>query len=213
MRHDAGGLFPTGPDASILTPMADTTTPTEQKSMAVPLTAFAAGAVVAVLIGVFGKVHDPTLDGTTTLGFDTVLAMKVVVSTIIGVLAVGQVLGALWLYGKLGIKAPSWLGTAHRLSGTVALLLSLFVAYHCLWALGLETGTLDNGYEVPARTVVHGLLGCAVFGAVVVKVVAVRSKRSPGWFLPVAGGLLFALLIVVVLTSAGWYLNDRGWPT
>ena len=190
-----------------------TETATTSKSMAVPLGAFAAGAVVAVLIGVFGKVHDPTLDGTTTLGFDTVIAMKVVVSTIIGVLAVGQVFGALWLYGKLGIRAPSWLGTAHRLSGAVALLLSLFVAYHCLWALGLETGTLDSGEKVSTRTVVHGVLGCVVFGAVVVKVVAVRSKRSPGWFLPVAGGLLFALLIVVVLTSAGWYIDDRGWPT
>ncbi|MDQ4055486.1 MAG: DUF6529 family protein [Actinomycetota bacterium] len=190
-----------------------TDTDTAPKSVAVPLGAFAAGAVVAVLIGVFGKAHDPTLDGTTTLGFDTVIAMKVVVSTIIGVLAVGQVFGALWLYGKLGIKAPSWLGTAHRISGATALVLSLFVAYHCLWALGLESGTLANGEEVATRTVVHGVLGCAVFGAIVVKVVAVRSKRSPGWFLPVAGGLLFALLIVVVLTSAAWYINDRGWPT
>jgi hypothetical protein len=48
---------------------------------------------------------------------------------------------------------------------------------------------------------------------VVVKSVAVRSRRAPGWFLPLAGGLLFALLIVVVLTSAGWYLNERGWPS
>lgn len=192
--------------------MTDTTAP-PQKSMAVPLGAFAAGAVIAVLIGVFGRVHDPTLDGTTTLGFDTVLEMKVVLSSVIGVLAVGQVLGALWLYGKLGITAPSWLGPVHRVSGALALLLAIFVGYSCLWALGLEMGTLDNGYEVPARAVVHGLLGCVVFGAVVVKVVAVRSRRSPGWFLPVAGGLLFTLLMVVVLTSAGWYLNENGWPS
>jgi hypothetical protein len=190
--------------------MADTTT--AQKGMAVPLTAFAAGAVVALLIGVFGKVHDPSLDGTTTLGFDTVIGMKVVVSTLIGALAVLQVIGALWIYGKLGISAPSWLGMAHRVSGTIALVLSMFVAYHCLWALGLESGTL-HGEKVPTRTVVHGVLGCAVVGAVVVKVVAVRSKRAPGWFLPVAGGLLFVLLVVVVLTSAGWYIDEKGWPT
>ena len=134
--------------------------------------------------------------------------MKVVLTTVIGVLAVLQVVGALWLYGKLGIRAPSWLGTAHRISGITALLLSVFVAYHCLWALGLETGRLHGGPKVPMRTVVHGVLGCAVFGAVVVKVAAVRSRRAPGWFLPVAGGLLFALLIAVVLTSAGWYLNS-----
>ena len=190
--------------------MADTTA---QKSLGVPVAAFAAGAVVALLVGVFGTVHDPTLDGTTTLGFRTVIEMKVVVSTVIGVLAVLQVVGALWMYGKLGIRAPSWLGTAHRITGTVTLLLAVFVAYHCLWALGLESGTLENGDEVPTRTVVHGVLGCAVIGAVVVKVSAVRSRRAPGWFLPVAGGLLFALLVLVVLTSAVWYVDAKGWPT
>jgi len=190
--------------------MADTSA---QKGMAVPLTAFAVGAVVALLVGVFGKVHDPTLSGTTTLGFKTVIDMKVVITTVIGVLVVLQIIGALWIYGKLGIRVPSWLGTVHRIIGTTALLLSIFVAYHCLWALGLESGTLKDGAKVGTRTVVHGVLGCAVFGAVVVKVVAVRSRRAPGWFLPVAGGLLFALLIVVVLTSAGWYINAKGWPT
>jgi hypothetical protein len=78
--------------------MADTGA---QRSVAVPLVAFAAGAV---------------------------LAMKVVVSTGIGVLAVFQVVGALWMYGRLGITAPSWLGTVHRVSGIVALLLAAFVA-------------------------------------------------------------------------------------
>ena len=180
--------------------------------MAVPLTAFTAGAVVALLVGVFGKVHDPTLAGTTTFGFRTVIDMKVVLSVVIGVLAVLQLIGALWLYGKLGIAAPSWLGTAHRVSGAIAVVLLVFVAYHCLWALGLESGTLADGELVPTRTVVHGVLGCAVLGAVVVKVVAVRSKRAPGWFLPVAGGLLFALLIGAVLTSAVWYIGAVGWP-
>ena len=125
--------------------------------MAVPLTAFAAGAVVAVLLGVVGKVHDPTLDGTTTLGFRTVIDMKVVLTVVIAILAVLQVVGALWLYGKLGVRPPSWLGTAHRISGTVALLLAAFVGYHCLWALGLETGRFHDGTKVPVRTVAHGV--------------------------------------------------------
>jgi hypothetical protein len=192
--------------------MADPSPEQGARSIAIPLTAFAAGAVVALLLGVFGKLHDPTLGGTTTLGFDTVLGMKVAVSVVIGALAVLQILGALWIYGKLGIASPPWLGRAHRASGTVALLLTVFVAYHCLWALGLESGTLEDGEPVPTRTVVHGVLGCAVLGAVVVKVVAVRSRRAPGWFLPVAGGLLFTLLVCVVLTSAVWYLRTKGWP-
>jgi hypothetical protein len=182
------------------------------RSPVAPLTGFAVGAVIAVLVGVFGRVHDPTLAGTTTLGFRTVLAMKVVVSVAIGAIAVLQLVGALWLYGKLGVKAPSWLGTAHRLSGSVAVVLVVFVAYHCLWALGLEYGTLPDGAPVSGRTVVHGILGCAVIGALVTKVVAVRSRRAPGWFLPVAGGVLFTLLIAAVLTSAVWYLSAKGWP-
>ena len=44
------------------------------------------------------------------------------------------------------------------------------------------------------------------------KVAAVRSRRAPGWFLPVAGRLLFALLITVVLTPAVWHLSENGWP-
>lgn len=180
--------------------------------MIVPLAAFVVGGVVAVLLGVFGSVHDPTLAGTTTLGFGTVIDMKVVLTSVIGVLAVLQVVGALWLYGKLGVQAPPWLGTAHRTTGAVALVLTVFVGYHCLWALGLESGHLPDGEVVPTRTVVHGVVGCAVFGAAVVKVVAVRSRRAAGWFLPVAGGVLFALLITAVLTSAGWYLQDEGWP-
>lgn len=181
---------------------------TASKSMAIPLTAFGAGAVVALLLGVFGKVHEPTTDGTTTLGFDTVLEMKVYLTAAVGVLALGQLVGALWLYGKLGRPAPSWLGTAHRATGAVTMLLAVFVAYSCLWALGLESGA-----GVPTRAVVHGVLGCVVFGALVVKVVAVRSRQAPGWFLPVAGGLLFASLIVVVWTSAVWWVGANGWPS
>jgi hypothetical protein len=194
--------------------MADRAAPVSAapRGMAVPLTAFAAGAVVALLVGVLGKVHDPSLSATTTLGFDTVIDMKVVVTTVIGVLVVVQLVGALWMYGKLGVTAPGWVGPVHRLSGTVALLLSVFVGYHCLWALGLETGTLADGQKVPTRAVVHGVLGCAVFGAVLVKLVAVRSRRAPGWFLPLAGGLLFALLVLVILTSAVWYIGKEGWP-
>lgn len=180
--------------------------------MAVPLAGFAAGAIVALLVGVFGRLHEPTLAGTTTLGYRTVIDMKVALTVAIGVLAVLQLLGALWIYDRLGTSAPSWVGTAHRITGASAVVLIVFVAYHCLWTLGLVSGTWADEEPVTPRTVVHGLLGCAVMGAVVVKVVAARSRRAPGWFLPVAGGLLFALLIGAVMTSAVWFLSAKGWP-
>jgi hypothetical protein len=138
--------------------------------------------------------------------------MKVVVTTAIAILVLGQVLSALVLYGKLPVRAPAWLGRAHRASGGLTLLLAVFVAYHCLWSLGLEYGHLADGEKVGARTVVHGVLGCCVFGAAVVKVAAVRARRAPGWFLPVAGGLLFTLFVAVILTSAVWYYASHGLP-
>ena len=167
--------------------------------------------MVALLVGIFGRVHDPTLS-TTTLGYPTVLAMKTVVATAIAVLAIAQVATALWMYGKLGLRSPSWLGTVHRTTGATALLLSLFVAYHCLWSLGLEVGTLPDGAKVSTRTLVHGLLGCTVVGAMVVKIVAVRSRRAPGWFLPVAGDSSSRSPILAILTSAVWYIGEKGGP-
>jgi hypothetical protein len=87
----------------------------------------------------------------------------------------------------------------------LAVLVSLPVAYDCLLAFGIQT------YE--PRVLVHALLGCAVYGALVVKVFAVHSRTSPSWFLPVAGGLLFALFMGTVLTSAVWYSVEYGFPT
>jgi hypothetical protein len=52
-----------------------------------------------------------------------------------------------------------------------------------------------------------------VYGALVVKVFAVNSKTSPAWFLPVAGGLLFTVFLLAVLTSAVWYSVEYGFPT
>jgi hypothetical protein len=199
-------------DAPLMADRAPSPTGDQRSGMAVPLVAFAAGAAVAMLLGVFGRVHDPTTDGTFTLGFHTVIQMKVVVTTAVGVLVLLQGLGALVLYGKLPVRAPSWLGTAHRASGATALVLAVIVAYHCLWALGLEYGHLSDGEEVGGRTVVHGVLGCLVFGAAETKVAAVRARRAPGWFLPVAGALLFTLFVGVVLTSAVWYYANYGLP-
>ena len=104
--------------------MADST---RTSGLAVPMAAFAAGAVVALLVGVFGRVHDPTLAGTTTLGFRTVIDMKVAATVAIAVLAVLQLLGGLWMYGRLGLAVPSWLGTAHRVTGATTALLVVFV--------------------------------------------------------------------------------------
>ena len=112
--------------------------------------------------------------------------MKVVVATVVGVLAVFQVIGALWMYGKLGIDRPSWLGAPRRISGATAPCSRCSSPIIACSHWGWRRATAD-GYKVPPRAVIHGVLGCIFFGAIIVKVTAVRSKRAPGWFLPLQG--------------------------
>jgi hypothetical protein len=116
-----------------------------------------------------------------------------------------QVTSALRLYGKIGTgPAPAWLGEVHRLSGTIAFLLTLPVAYHCLWSLGFNA---DPGFD---RVFVHSIAGCLFYGAFAAKVLVVRMDRLPGWALPLAGGLVFTALVTAWLTSAFWFFDTRG---
>lgn len=182
-----------------------TTIPTPRTSSAFAAVALAAGAVVAVVLGVYGSTHEPTGRAISTFGFGSMIAMKFWLASAAGVLALGQLVGALAMYGKLGVHPPPWLGTAHRAFGVVTLLLTVPVAYHCLWSLGFQT------YD--ARTLLHSLAGCLVYGALATKVLVLHGRDTPGWMLPLAGGLLFTVLVVTVLSSAGWYVTEVGLPT
>src|SRR3954447_9111179 len=169
------------------------------------LVAAAAGAAVAVALGVSGHVHDPSQQLVFTLFFSSTIAMKVWVGSAAVAFAVVQVATALWLYGKLPWRPAPWTGVVHRISGRLAFLLSLPVAYHCLWSLGFQ--------DTNARVLAHSLLGCAFYGAFATKVTIVRSKGLPGVALPIAGGLTFALLVAVWFTSAFWFVSNQGWPS
>ena len=164
------------------------------------------GALVAVLLGVYGRVHDPASETTIKWFFTSTLHFKAWMTTLALALAVLQVFGALWMYGKLPFAgdAPDWVGPMHRISGSLALAASLPVAYHCLWSLGFNPEPGDT------RRLVHSIVGCAFYGAFATKVMAVRSKRMPSWALPVLGGLLFALLVAVWLTSSLWFFGEIG---
>jgi plastocyanin len=123
-----------------------------------------------------------------------------------GVLALAafQLYAALWLYGRLPFRQPQWLGLAHRVSGYAAVVLSLPIAYHCLLAYGFR--------DFDRRTVVHSIAGCFFYGAFAAKVIVVRSKRMPGWALPVAGGTMVTLVVVLWYSAALWYFNDFDSP-
>src|SRR3954453_18673429 len=162
------------------------------------------GAAVALALGVYGNVHDPSQKLVFTLFFSSTIAMKVWLASIALAFAVVQVASALWLYGKLPWTAPAWLGSVHRLSGRLVFLTSLPVAYHCLWSLGFQ--------DTDSRVLAHSLLGCAFYGAFAAKVTIVRSRNLPGWALPVAGGVVFAVLVAVWFTSALCFARHQGWP-
>ena len=59
---------------------------------------------------------------------------------------------------------------------------------------------------------VHSLAGCFLYGAFAAKLVIVRSRRLPGWALPLAGGTLVALVALLWYSSALWYFNDDSLP-
>jgi hypothetical protein len=165
-----------------------------------------AGGAVAVALGTYGRVHDPTFRPIEDLGFPSVLDMKAWLATGAAALAVVQLVSAMWMYGKLPVRrpAPSRTATVHRWSGTVAFLITLPVAYHCLWSLGFaETG---------ARQVTHSILGCAFYGAFATKMLVLRIDRLPRLALPVCGGLLVTLLTGLWLTSSLWFFTNVGFP-
>jgi Family of unknown function (DUF6529) len=164
----------------------------------------ALGAGVAVALGVYGRVHDPSQELVFTLFFSSTISMKVWLGSAAVAFALVQVLSALWVYGKLPVRVPAWAGTVHRISGRLAFIASLPVAYHCLWSLGFQ--------DSDTRVLLHSLLGCAVYGAFAAKVTIVHSKGLPGLALPIAGGTMFAVLVGAWLTSAYWFIDNRGWP-
>jgi hypothetical protein len=162
-----------------------------------------AGGAVAVALGVYGREHDPTGRQPYTLFFSSTINLKVWFATAVVVLACVQLFTAARLFGKVSVPRtlPSWWGDFHRLTGTLAFVVSLPVAYHCLWGLGYQTTT--------TRVAWHSALGCFFYGAFAVKVLAVRVSGLPNWTLPLAGGLLFSGLVAVWCTSSLWFFTSR----
>jgi Family of unknown function (DUF6529) len=160
----------------------------------------AAGALVALSVGTYAHLHTPAV-GAPTFGFDSPLEMKAWFTTGAAVLAIFQLVTALWMWGRLPLagSAPGWVGNAHRLSGTLAFLVILPVAYHCLWSLGFSTADL--------RTTVHSIVGCAFFGAFAAKMLSLRLHPLPGWALPLLGGTVFSAVVVLWCTASLWYFT------
>ena len=167
-----------------------------------------AGAAVAVFLGVYADLHTPTGEATPHLWFPTMLSFKAWLTTLAVAFGVFQLLSSLRLRDRLRWPRtiPTWLPDAHRLSGSLVLLCSLPVAYHCLWSLGFafDASPFSNG-----RVLLHAVAGCVFYGAIVTKTLTVEIEAVPRWLIPWAGGVVFASLTVVWLTSSLYYFTGR----
>jgi len=166
------------------------------------LVSLLAFALVALTVGLVARATEPGPKHYFDLVFSDPIHMKVWLASAVAVLAVFQIVSAAWIFRKLPWRRPRWINKAHRWSGRIAFLVTLPVAYHCIFNLGFQDAT--------SRTLAHSLLGCAVYGAFAAKVLIVRLHRFPGWVLPTAGGLLFGTLVAVWYTSALWFFRLAG---
>jgi hypothetical protein len=167
---------------------------------------FLTGAVVAVSLGLYSRLHTAAGRPLFTLGFSGMLQMKAWLTTIATALLIVQLLTALWMWGRLpgAGPAPSWAPVAHRYTGSVAFVVTLPVAFHCMWALGFATASV--------RVVAHSVAGCLFYGAWSAKMLGLRLRGLPGWALPVLGGAVLSLLVLLWLTAALWFFTRSGVP-
>lgn len=164
--------------------------------------AILAGIAVVVVLGVYAGVHEPAGGALSVPGFTSQSAMKSWLSTSAMALVLVQVLTAAGMWGRLGASAPAWSAPVHRWSGRLAMLVMTVVAVHCLFAFGFS--------DRSARTVVHSLLGCFVFGVFTTKMLALTRPGLPGWALPALGGVLTAGFALAWVTSAWWFFTTFG---
>ncbi|HKO37127.1 MAG TPA: DUF6529 family protein [Solirubrobacterales bacterium] len=126
-----------------------------------------------------------------------VTEVKVVLATVIAVLAVYQLVLAAVSYGKVRPRflesgPATW---AHRAAGDTILVLAVLVAIACVAFYGWEEGGA------------HAILGCLVLGALAAKVLAVRIAGSSSSLLPWIGIVLFGLFVATWWTSAADFLG------
>lgn len=165
------------------------------------LAALLTGCAVALVLGLYAGLHHPAKYALDVGGFSSPLYAKAWLTTAAAAFAVVQLVTGSRLTRQPA--APAWMAPVHRWSGRIAILLTVPVIVHCVYALGFQT------YSV--RVLAHSVLGCVFYGAFVAKMLSlVRRDTMPRWVLPVLGGVVFASLIALWATSALWLFATRG---
>ena len=169
------------------------------------LIAFAIGTAVAIGLGVYGRLHDPTGQAINLAGFSSGLSAKAWLASVVFVLALVQTGSAIAMYRRRrppAVRPPVWVPVLHRWSGRAAVVVSVPIAVHCLYAFGFQ--------DFDTRVLVHSLAGCFFYGVFVTKMLVLQRPRSPRWALPVLGGAVFTVLTAIWLTSSVWFFSTSG---
>ena len=144
-------------------------------------------------------------DLMTTVFSAPVLA-KVWFATVAFLLVAVQLLTAARMWGHVRKVVPLSDATAkkvHRWSGRLALLFTLPVIFHCVFILGFRS--------TDARVLIHSIAGSFIYGAFAAKVLFIRHHSyGRSWGLPVLGGTVAVLLVLLWVTSSGWYFTKFG---
>jgi len=130
------------------------------------------GCLVALVLGVYGGVHKPTGFSIDLSGFSSGQYVKSWLVTVAALFAIIQLTSAKLMYAG----TVSWMAGLHRWSGRVAVLLTVPVVVHYLYALGFQAAT--------PRGLIHSLLGCVFYGAFVAKMMALTRRGLPGGWCP-----------------------------
>ena len=176
-----------------------TAQPTRDRYVKPLLLALLGGCAVALALGVYARLHHPTKYALDVAGFSSPLYAKAWLTTAAVALAVVQLVTGVRI--TRGTPAPR-IAAVHRWSGRIAILLTVPVLIHCIYALGFQAYS--------ARVLAHSLLGCLVYGVFVAKMLSLVGRNMPRWVIPVLGGALFLGLLGVWLTSAGWLFSTKG---
>ena len=135
--------------------------------------------------------------------FSSTIAMKAWLASGALLLGLVQISTGARIFGKLEHLVPIGrprVNRVHRWSGRLAILLTLPVAFHCIFILGFQ--------DVNARVLTHCILGSFIYGVLVVKLFFVHDRLHPRWVVPVMGGLMASVLAGLWATSALWYFTN-----
>lgn len=137
-----------------------------------------------------------------------VTEFKVVLASIVVVLAVYQVLLMAVGYGKLRLPflKPKPASTTHRSVGDVIVFITVFVAFMCIGYFEIADGIEHADDGETTRVAIHVGAAFALLGVLGVKVLVVRRGKRSGRYLPLLGLTVFTLFVVTWVTSAGDYL-------